>query len=38
MLCPVIFRNQDAYPKNELADLTLAQRLALRRTVESEYP
>ena len=27
-----------AYPKNELEDLTLAQRQALRRIVESEYP
>ena len=27
-----------AYPKNELEDLTLTQRQALRRIVESEYP
>ena len=26
------------YPKNELEDLTLSQRQALRRIVESEYP
>lgn len=32
------FRMLFAYPKNELEDLTLTQRQALRRIVESEYP